>query len=101
MTEEMKTLVEVLNELREQGYKCDFLLDSGKIHCKDTSETFNANELLVDRVYRFEGDSNPDDMSVIYAISSANGTKGVIIDAYGMYEDTGISEFMKNVRMGE
>jgi len=97
--ENMNTLVEVLQKLRKQGYLCDFLLNRGKIYCKDTNENFSPDELLVDKVYRFEGESNPDDMSVLYAMKSLNGTKGVIIDAYGTYEDTGIGEFMKKVKM--
>ncbi len=99
MPEEMNTLVETLQNLRKQGYVCDFLLNGGKIHCKDTDEKFNANELLIDRVYRFEGESNPDDMSVLYAISSSNGTKGIIVDAYGTYEDEELGEFMKRVKL--
>ena len=99
MSEEMKTLVEVLNELRGRGYDCDFLLEGGKIHCKDKGETFEPDDLRIDKVYRFEGDSNPDDMSILYAVSSSNGTKGIIIDAYGMYDDAGIGEIMKKVRM--
>ena len=100
MPEERNTLVEILQKLRKQGYTCDFLINSGKIHCKDTKEIFKADELVIDKVYRFEGESNPDDMSVLYAITSSDGTKGIIVDAYGTYEDEDLGEFMKKVRMG-
>jgi hypothetical protein len=99
MPEEMKTLVEVLNDLRKQGYKCDFLLEDGIMHCKNTDKKFSADKLTVEKSYRFEGDSNPDDMSVLYALISSNGTKGIIINAYGTYEDSEIGEFMKKVKM--
>ena len=36
-------------------------------------------------VYRFEGMSDPDDNAVVYALEAADGTKGVIVDAYGTY----------------
>ena len=97
----MDTLVEILETLRKTGYKCDFLLKGGLMHCKDTNEKFTSDELLIEKLYRFEGESNPADMSVVYAVKSSNGTKGIIIDAYGTYEDSGISEFMKKVKINK
>ena len=38
-------------------------------------------------MYRFEGDSSPDDNSVLYAIESKGGIKGVLVDAYGTYAE--------------
>jgi hypothetical protein len=38
-------------------------------------------------MYRFEGDSNPDDSSIVYAISSNTGLKGTLVDAYGAYSE--------------
>jgi hypothetical protein len=48
LPEEMKTLVEVLNDLRKQGFKCDFLLKDGTLKCKDTNEKFSADDLLIE-----------------------------------------------------
>ncbi len=35
--------------------------------------------------YRFEGASNPDDNSILYAIETSDGLKGLLVDAYGAY----------------
>jgi hypothetical protein len=40
---------------------------------------------IVDEFYRFEGMSSTDDNSIVFAISSENGLKGVLVDAYGVY----------------
>ncbi|WP_245750725.1 hypothetical protein [Flagellimonas taeanensis] len=48
----------------------------------------------VDEMRRFEGMSSTDDSSVLYAISSKNGIKGLLVDAYGVYAEN-ISEAMR------
>mgnify|MGYP005867477985 FL=1 len=41
----------------------------------------------MDEVHRFEGMTSPDDSSILFAISSTSGVKGVLVDAYGVYAD--------------
>jgi hypothetical protein len=41
----------------------------------------------VDEFYRFEGMTNPDDSSILFAISSSDGLKGTLGDAYGVYAE--------------
>lgn len=36
-------------------------------------------------MYRFEGNTNPDDNAILYAIETARGEKGLLLDAYGVY----------------
>ena len=82
--DQMTSLVDVLEKLR--------------IHKKDnefqwTAEGFTAGkgklyqpeELKIIKTFRFEGESNPDDSSIIYIIEANDGLIGYTIDAYGMY----------------
>jgi len=39
-------------------------------------------------VYRYEGDSDPADEAVVYAIESKTGVKGILVTGYGIYSDT-------------
>jgi hypothetical protein len=41
--------------------------------------------------------SVPDDNAVLYVIETADGTKGTLIDAYGIYTDARIARFMQDV----
>lgn len=93
----MKTVVEVINRLREKHYIHDFEVSHQKLICKDTSECFGAHEVNIDKTFRFEGDSSPDDMSVIFALTTNSGTKGILIDAYGTYSNADVSEFIKKI----
>ncbi|HAA15583.1 MAG TPA: phosphoribosylpyrophosphate synthetase [Cytophagales bacterium] len=79
------TLSETLNLLRKEGYLYDFNLRENLLHCSHNGEAFGPEDLVIDRVFRFEGDSNPDDAAVLYAISSPKvGLKGVLVDGFGI-----------------
>ncbi len=97
MDNEMKTVIEVIARLREKHYIHDFEVSHGKLMCKETEECFGSDDVKIDKTYRFEGDSNPDDMSVLFAITANSGTQGVLIDAYGVYSSTEVSDFIKQV----
>jgi hypothetical protein len=48
---------------------------------------WEPENFVVDEYHRFEGMSNPDDNSIVFAISSSDGVKGTLVDAYGMYSE--------------
>lgn len=80
------TLSQAINKLKlEEGYEHDFNLLDEKIELKAKDETFDVEEFEVDKVLRFEGMSNPDDNAILYAITTTNNRKGVLVDGYGAY----------------
>lgn len=81
-------LVEALADLKKRGFTNDFNLKPTCIHCPSLELEIHPEDFEVTEVYRFEGDSNPDDNSVLYAIESRDNVKGVLIDAYGAYADS-------------
>jgi hypothetical protein len=93
----MLTLSQVIPKVREKGYANDFELTEEGMFSKQTDEIFQPFELVIERVYRFEGDSNPDDMSILFCLRSVNGTKGIIIDAYGTYVNNELGDFIRKV----
>jgi hypothetical protein len=81
------SLSEAINDLKSRGYVEDFNLKPHCLECKSLSLQLNPEDFQVDEFYRFEGMSNPDDNSILFAISSSQGVKGVLVDAYGVYAD--------------
>ncbi|MAS18664.1 MAG: phosphoribosylpyrophosphate synthetase [Leeuwenhoekiella sp.] len=93
----MKTfdiLSQTMIHLQEQGYTYDFNLCSGHIECNALKLKLHPEDFDVDEMHRYEGMSSTDDNSVLYAISSKNGIKGLLVDAYGVYAEN-ISEAMR------
>ena len=94
------TLVEALNSLKKEGYKYDFnLLDNG-LHCKELSLSVDTSEFQVEEIHRFEGDSNPDDSSILYVLSTNNGVKGTLLDAYGTYSGEISPDLLAKLKIG-
>ena len=79
------SLIDALSDLKKRGYEEDFETETTCLYCSDLDMRLNPEAFHVDEVYRFEGDSNPDDNSIVYAISSTTGVKGTLVDAYGAY----------------
>lgn len=92
--ENYDTLSEAINGLQHRGYTYDFNLKHDGLECASLQIHIHPEDFKVDEHYRFEGMSNPDDNSILYAISSKDGIKGLLVDAYGMYSEN-ISEAMR------
>ncbi|MEO8412980.1 MAG: phosphoribosylpyrophosphate synthetase [Ginsengibacter sp.] len=83
------TVSSALNSLKERGFTKDFNIAFDKLICSETNECLNPHEFEITEVYRFEGESNPSDEAIIYAIASKDGNiKGALVNAYGPYADS-------------
>lgn len=96
-----ETLVQAVEALRERGFTYDFDFLNACLFCSKISEKFEAKDLTITEYYRFEGMSDPEDNSVIYAIKSNRGHKGIMIDAYGTYSDEQKSAFLSDIKVEE
>ncbi|MER2998513.1 hypothetical protein [Pontibacter populi] len=96
--EQLTSLVNVLALVRKDGYNVDFTLgDDGLLHTMDSQLKFSPEQLKIVNFYRFEGESNPDDMAILYVLETNTGEKGTITDAYGTYSDAAVEAFMRQV----
>src|SRR6185437_5425670 len=87
-----ETLVDATNDLLKRGYTANLSLEGDTIDDKEHDIHMSADDFSIDEFYRFEGQSNPSDISIIYAISSdKHHLKGVLINAYGTYADNSSS----------
>jgi hypothetical protein len=92
------TLSQAMNSLKERGYDYEVeLIDENHIRIGD--KQYSDQEVKILEFHRFEGMSNPADMSVVYAINSKDGSKGLLADAYGADASVKVAKFLKNVSM--
>lgn len=97
----MKTVPEIIQKLHEKHFIHDFCVKDHCLSCTETSETFLPEDVIIERIYRYEGDSDPADMIIVYGITAKSGTQGILMDAYGTYADPKIAEVIKKIPVRE
>jgi hypothetical protein len=95
------TMTEALEGLKQRGFTANFEFLNNTFRAVDGGKTFVPDELTIVEHHRFEGASDPDDLSVLYAIESTDGTRGTIADAFGPYANPDLGAFLKTVKMRE
>ena len=98
---EMSEMDKCLRKLESQGYLDQYKVEKGKLHDLSNGKRYKAKDVKALNFYRFEGISNPDDMSILYAIETVDGRRGTLIDAYGLYADEELGKFMQEVEINK
>lgn len=100
---EMTTLSSVLEKLRLKKQDNEFrMMDKG--FGSEKGKCYQAGELKIIKTYRFEGESDPGDSSILYVIEANDGKIGYSLDAYGVYsnhEDARYDDFIRKIPMEE
>jgi len=99
LNESFGTLSETVKNLKKLGYTFDFNIRKDCLICHDTNMVLSPEEFQIDKVYRFEGESNPDDEAIVYAISSPKfKIKGILINGYGPSADEASAKMVEKLR---
>ena len=91
-------LVDALQDLKDRGYVLDYNLHGQSNNLMVNEIELHPDHFQIKEMYRFEGMSNPDDNSVVYAIESNAGDKGVLVDSYGMYAESFTPEMIIKIK---
>ncbi|MFN7119800.1 MAG: phosphoribosylpyrophosphate synthetase [Saprospiraceae bacterium] len=95
------SMVIALNDLQKRGYDCDFQMSGNSIKCLNSNKLYQAQDMTIVEYHRFEGISNPDDMSIVFVVECNDGAKGTVVSAYGTYADIKLLDFMDKVKIKE
>jgi hypothetical protein len=81
------TVSEAVNGLKERGYSIDFNKEYDCLVCNKARLSLKPEEFEIAEFHRFEGNSDPADEAVVYAIESKHGEKGILVDGFGPSSD--------------
>lgn len=94
------TVSEAINGLIANGYTTDFNIhtEDDCLVCQESMAQLSPEEFEIDETFRFEGQTDPGDEMIVYAISSIkNNMKGIVVNAYGMYADDATSKIIERL----
>lgn len=95
LLESYGTLSETINGLILSGYIHDFNMHEECVVCRQTNDKLSPSDFQIDKVYRFEGASNPEDQAILYAISSPSfQLKGTLVNGYGISSDSNTAKLI-------
>ena len=100
MKEDMTTLSSVLENLRLKQEDHEFRwTEDGFTAGK--GKIYQPEDLKIIKTYRFEGESDPSDSSILYVIEANDHLVGYSLDAYGLYSnhegEEGYDNFIRRI----
>src|SRR5688572_22928791 len=93
----MKSLATCVNRMITEGFSEDFKVVEERLFSINKQRYYKPEEVQVVNFFRFEDMSDPNDNAVLYVLETADGTRGILIDAYGIYNDPSIGRFITQV----
>ena len=80
----MDTVSSATQRLQAEGYTGNwYATPDGTLRCDETGEESQLDELDAHEVLRFEGQSDPGDEMIVFALQSPSGHKGIFTAAFG------------------
>ncbi len=78
------TVTAAVKGLQARGYTDEIDLAHNCLVCKGRRVEIDPADFHIDEFHRFEGDTDPGDECIVYAISAPEyGIKGILVNAYG------------------
>jgi quercetin dioxygenase-like cupin family protein len=102
LKESFGTLSETINGLVKLGYTYDFNVKMECIICPITKMILSPDDFQIDKTYRFEGSSDPEYQSILYAISSTkHELKGTLVNGYGISSDDAAAKLVEKLEINK
>ena len=91
------TVLEAIKQLRDAGFMVDFNISGNALTINDA--LYDCADFEISEVYRYEGDSNPDEEATVYGIESKDGVKGILVTSYGIYIEGASEDLLKKLSL--
>src|SRR4028118_1988209 len=93
------TVTQAVEGLKTRGFATDFNIENDCIVCHEIPLKLKPDEFEITEVYRYEGESDPGDEAVVYAIESKYGQKGILVNGFGISADSASDELVEKLNM--
>lgn len=95
--ETSKHETDYIKKYQGEGYTTNYLFQDNALIDTETKIAYQPNEIFIVAHHRYEGMSDPDDMSILYVIETGDQRKGTHLIGYGPTADLEEAEFFKDI----
>jgi hypothetical protein len=95
--EDSKHETDYIKRYQEEGYTVNYLFENDQLIDSETKTAYKPKDIFIVAHHRYEGMSDPDDMSILYVIETKDNRKGTHLLGYGPTADLEEAEFFKDI----
>ena len=92
-----KSEKEYIDVYHSKGFINTYRVEENELIDLNTRARFHPTEVYIVAEHRFEGETDPSDMSILYAIKTKDGHKGTVLANYSPASATDMAEFFNRV----
>ena len=96
--EDLKTMTACMQSLQKQGFTENFMVTERGLFSVDSELNYEPQHTKILSFYRFEGETDPADSTILYAIETKDGIRGLLSDSYGANADAKVAKFITEVQ---
>ncbi|MCK0132288.1 hypothetical protein MWU59_12320 [Flavobacteriaceae bacterium F08102] len=93
----MNNELDYIDTYQSLGYDNSYRFKDQRLIENASGGVYMPREIYIVAEHRFEGFTNPDDLSILYVIETKSGSKGTMLIGYGPSADLELAEFFKEV----
>lgn len=86
-----------IEEYQKKGYTASYRFHEGNLVDVDSKTEYSPKDIFIVAEHRYEGMSNPSDLSILYVLETTDGKKGTFLMGYGPTANLDAAEFFKEI----
>ncbi|TDU33736.1 hypothetical protein BXY82_3033 [Gelidibacter sediminis] len=92
-----KNEIDYIRRYEAAGFTDQYRIIEDELENVDSKKRYAPQDVTILKEHRYEGISNPSDMSLLYVIQTNDGSKGTMLASYGSDGNNSIHEFMNAI----
>jgi|TARA_R110000868_G_scaffold32516_5_gene118264 hypothetical protein len=88
---------DIIDKYQKKGFTGNYKVEHNNLMDLDTKITYSPKNVNIVAEHRFEGMSNPSDMSILYVLETMDGSKGTVLANYSPSSNLETAEFFKQI----
>ncbi|MCW3078473.1 MAG: hypothetical protein JWO32_3082 [Bacteroidetes bacterium] len=94
----MDSKIQYIENLRRRGFTENFTTSASYTILTDHKKIYEPRELKISSFYTYSAETDPKDYSVLYAIETIDGKKGILIEDHCESPDEKVENFINSIK---